>query len=253
MLAVPLTGPSRYVIPPTYDSVIASPQPGASATFSNPFHSTQATESSENLLSPISLLADHPARNAGKPGLFFVTRGRDNTNIVDGDGRSVIRQAITWQRSEPLTHNTPDHLRALHNFSRIEMMVVQGGRKTILVGVGATDLQALDIGGPSTQDQATPLTSVEVAPEAALRRKRLTPEGFSNLRDVVYLHNGLGEFLRCAISADYTDAFGKGVSTFAKRWGMQYLYVVLEVSFSNQLAYNIDLTLDCRGVISESL
>ena len=119
-------------------------------------------------------------------------------------------------------------------------MVVQGGRKTILVGVGATDLQALDIGGPTTQDQATPLTSVEVAPEAALRRKRLTPEGFSNLRDVVYLHNGLGKFsLRCLV--DNADALRKGVSTFAKRWGMQYLCVVLEVSFLNQLPSNADL------------
>lgn len=145
-------------------------------------------------MSPISLLADHPARNAGcKPGLFFVSRGRQMTNIVDGDGRSVIRKAIQWNSKQPLPEGTPEHLRALHHFTRIEMLVVQGGRKTVLVGVGATDLQAIDVGGPSTQDHAVQPSSIEVAPQQIVKQRQ---KG-SFIRDVAFLHNSSSSLYFC--------------------------------------------------------
>ena len=142
------------------------------------------------LLSPISLLANHPARSSGPPGLFFVSRGRGMTGIVDADGRSVIRRPIHWAGADALPRDTPETLRALDVFSRIEALVVPSREKTVLIGTGPTTIHAVDVCRPvAAADQATGAfhTSIEVVPKEARLRKPRTNEGFVNLRDVVYL------------------------------------------------------------------
>lgn len=90
---------SNYVIPPTYEAVLsASPMPSqdgfrngmspelrsASPALlsSSVFTDATAVDSPTPLLSPVSLLTNPTARNAGPPGLFFVTKGKDLTTIV---------------------------------------------------------------------------------------------------------------------------------------------------------------------------
>lgn len=122
---------SSYVIPPTYEAVLsASPMPAQEA-FSralspNLGSSSRAISPAVNLLSndafthahthsdsgmgqdpastpllnPVSLLANPAAKNNGPPGLFFVSKGKNSTGIVDGDGRSVIKKPVSWTSSE---------------------------------------------------------------------------------------------------------------------------------------------------------
>jgi hypothetical protein len=102
---------SSYIIPPTYETVLsASPAPmqgeGTLCLFSpvssmpSPLDSRGplSTDSAAGtpLLSPVSLLSNPSAKNTGPPGLFFVSKGRTSTGIVDGDGRSVVKKPVSW-------------------------------------------------------------------------------------------------------------------------------------------------------------
>lgn len=180
-----------YVIPPTYDSVISSSsmpsQPVQTENQTGPPPPSQHPNAP--LLSPISLLSNHPARANGPPGLFYVSRGKFSTNIVDADGRSVIKRAIQWKDDTNAmieSGNDPDMLRALHVFHRIEIMLTAG--KTIMVGIGATEIQAVELGSPGTEG------NVHVIPEAAVKRRTRPIDTWDNLRDVVYLGSA-GKFL----------------------------------------------------------
>lgn len=193
---------SAFVIPPTYDSVVGStPAPKQAATFQVTAEGAdsqdhgmltppEASPTLVPLLSPISLLANHPSRHSGPPGLFFVSRGRHMTNIVDGDGRSVIRRAISWDASNAVS---PDHevLAGLDIFQRLELVLVDGGRRTVVVAFGPTQLQVIEVGPkPGVQHQegeAPPTQSIEVAPAEALKRKSRLADGTPNLRDVTFL------------------------------------------------------------------
>lgn len=121
---------SSYVIPPTYDSVLAtgSPMPsqlsngvfdtpnlGSSSGLLSPptqhntphigssrtpvmlsgetfanANTTTATAPDTPLLSPVSLLANPSARNIGPPGLFFVSKGKGMTSIVVSPQPSLL-------------------------------------------------------------------------------------------------------------------------------------------------------------------
>jgi hypothetical protein len=102
---------SSYIIPPTYETVLsASPAPiqgeGTLGLFSSvssmpspldsrgPLSTDSVTGTP--LLSPVSLLSNPSAKNSGPPGLFFVSKGRTSTGIVDGDGRSVVKKPVSW-------------------------------------------------------------------------------------------------------------------------------------------------------------
>lgn len=106
---------SSYIIPPTYEAVLsASPAPPqgegtlsdltpdiqATPTFASPFDTQRSFaadgSSGTPLLSPVSLLSNPSAKNTGPPGLFFVSKGRTSTGIVDGDGRSVVKKPVSW-------------------------------------------------------------------------------------------------------------------------------------------------------------
>jgi len=65
--------------------------------------------------------------------------------------------------------------------------VLDEGRKTVLVGVGPTDMQAVDVGGPATNDSTPSNKSIEVVPDSILKRRPKYPERFDNLRDIVFL------------------------------------------------------------------
>ena len=121
---------SSYVIPPTYEAVLsASPMPTQEAfralspnlsrssragspavnLLSNDAFSHAHTHSDSGLgqdtantplLNPVSLLANPAAKNNGPPGLFFVSKGKNTTGIVDGDGRSVIKKPVSWVAPE---------------------------------------------------------------------------------------------------------------------------------------------------------
>ena len=166
---------SSFIIPPTYDSVVAStPVPLQTGFTLPPPETVQLTPEvpAAPLLSPISLLANHPARNSGPPGLFFVSRGRHSTGIVDGDGRSVIRKSINWQVEPNPLVPLSESMKVLDFFHRIETLVV-GGTHTVVVGVGATQIQAVDV-GKVTQRRYPEIVyhpSVEVIPSDFDRRK----------------------------------------------------------------------------------
>lgn len=170
-----------YVIPPTYNSVISS-NPMSSQEVQPGLVPQSAAAGNAPLLSPISLLSSHLARSNGPPGLFYVSRGKQSTSIVDADGRSVIKRAIPWKDDTNAmieSGNDPDMLRALHVFHRIEILLVDG--KTIMVGVGATEIQAVELGRSGTEG------NVYVVPEAVAKRRAKSVDPWDNLRDVVYL------------------------------------------------------------------
>lgn len=109
---------SSYIIPPTYEAVLsASPAPVQGEGTLSPLRPSMVSApsplvvqrampidsaSSTPLLSPVSLLSNPSAKNNGPPGLFFVSKGRNSTGIVDGDGRSVVKKPVSWA--------TPDYV-----------------------------------------------------------------------------------------------------------------------------------------------
>jgi len=184
---------SSFIIPPTYDSVVASTPTPPQNGFRQPVLATSSSSSLSPpapnlpLLSPISLLANHPARNSGPPGLFFVSRGRQTTGIVDGDGRSVIRRPIQWE-SNPNPDGITEGLRSIDIINRIETLVIDN-RKTIVVGIGATHLQAVDVGQVIYSGSPDILyhQSVEITPPEVERRKLRGGDIVNSFRDVTYL------------------------------------------------------------------
>lgn len=201
-----------YVIPPTYSSVIQSnPMPEQAEQHSGPSSSSPPTRlhnPDAPLLSPISLLANHPATSNGPPGLFYVSRGKASTNIVDADGRSVIRKAIHWRddtNSLIEAGSDPDTLRALHVWHRIEVLLSPSGR-TIMVGIGATEIQAVEMGPLGDSSNAI------VIPDSAAKRRLKPVDAWDSLRDVVYLGSLGASPLSCTMkSTDHSPPIGSRI------------------------------------------
>ncbi|KAK4699770.1 hypothetical protein P7C70_g6487, partial [Phenoliferia sp. Uapishka_3] len=93
------------------------------------------------LLSPISLLGGAAHRANGPPGLFFVCRSRNLSGIVTGDGRSVIKKPLVWSLDKPADGDAGTDV-----IRRIEMLIV-GGTKTVILGIGNTEVKAIAVGG----------------------------------------------------------------------------------------------------------
>jgi hypothetical protein len=169
---------SAYLIPPLYTSVV-NQSPNPDSVDSSPVLPMNGFEAGLPLLSPISLLANHPARHNGPPGLFFVTRGRTSTGIVDGDGRSVIKKAFTWSDdpAHQMDASTPEHLKTALSINRIEVMTTAQG-KTVLVAFALTDIRALEVGHPA---------SLEVIPMEVSKRRAKAPDHSDFMRDIVLL------------------------------------------------------------------
>jgi hypothetical protein len=106
----------------------------------------------ERLLAPISLLGGAPQRSNNPPGIFFVTKGRNLSGIVTGDGRSVIKKPLVWSFDKP----EPDG----DCFSRIEMLVSDQGSRTVIVGFGRVEAKAIDLGGEMDDSPACTITSL---------------------------------------------------------------------------------------------
>lgn len=202
---------SAWIIPPLYTDVVES---GAAASFVSP--STSSTENpaititgdssssfADNstppqfdtqqlpLLSPISLLGGAAQRANGPPGLFFVSKGelcgfsgasqicndafagRNLSGIVTADGRSVIKKPLVWSLEKPAKSETLDV------YHRVEVLVV-GGNKTVIVGIGSSDAKAIAVGGGTGEapfGAAVPVTS----------RPTSKPSDMAAVREVQFL------------------------------------------------------------------
>lgn len=144
---------SSWVIPPLYVDVIS-----AGARSMNP-----DGELGPPLLSPVSLLNSRD----GPPALFFVTRGNYLTGIVSSDGKSILKRPIVFNSE------TTGGMECLP-YSRIEVILVEGGTKTTIIGIGKNEIKAVLIGGSSASLPAPPLDSffgeaIEVVTDASFR------------------------------------------------------------------------------------
>ncbi|KAI5480073.1 mitogen-activated protein kinase kinase kinase kinase 4-like protein [Pseudohyphozyma bogoriensis] len=156
---------SAWIIPPLYTDVVAgnetaSPlQPSITVTgeaWAAPPHFQDAP-----LLSPISLLGGAAQRANGPPGLFFVSKGRNLSGIVTGDGRSVIKKPLVWNADK-----TSDAEHGLDTYRRIEILIV-GGNRTVVVGVGSSEVKAIAVQGEG--GQAPFSSAISVTPTPSLR------------------------------------------------------------------------------------
>lgn len=173
---------SSLLIPPTYESVINSAN---DTTGIQVQITTSGDEEEENdaaadpapLLSPISLLL---GQQTNPPGLFFVSRGRHTTGIVDADGRSILRQPIRWRESSEDLH---EHIQDLDVYHRIEAISVGDGQKTAIVALGPTDVQTVCVDG-SDKGHSQP---IDILPLPNRTRKDRSTDPYDSLRDVTFL------------------------------------------------------------------
>lgn len=150
---------SAWTIPPLYTDVVGSgnvsaaspPHPinrlpnitgsGELGAGIPPPEDEAAFSMNENLplLSPISLLGGAAQRQMGAPGLFFVSKGKNLSGIVTGDGRSVIKRPLVWSLDKAADADADV-------YERIEMLIVQQTR-TVVVGMGTREVRAIAVGG----------------------------------------------------------------------------------------------------------
>lgn len=181
-----------YVIPPTYDSVIRTTPPSTSSDVPRPSVDRLKSAGSEGptqLLSPISLLTNFGGWNSD-PALFFVSRGKRLTGIVDADGRSVIKRPIPWCAQPLVETGELDPQESADIFDRIETLIVKG-RKTVLVGLGPSDIQLVNMGSSTMQDTDEPPFSPGVSIAPPLREQRKVHRGSDangpDVREVTFL------------------------------------------------------------------
>lgn len=138
---------SNWIIPPLYNDVVSEIHPA----FAMPSTTTTGDhdlppprfDTHAPLLSPVSLLGALPHTVDGPPPLFFVTRGKHVTGIVTPDGRSCIKRPIIFN-ADTAGENTEEA------YTRIEVLLVAGGTKTVIVGVGSTELRAVAVGSSNS-------------------------------------------------------------------------------------------------------
>ena len=189
---------SAWTIPPLYTDVVgsgsaASPPPPPHA-FNTVPHITQSGElgaglpaaeeeapgfaMNENLplLSPISLLGGTAQRQAGPPGLFFVSKGKNLSGIVTGDGRSVIKRPLVWSLDKAPESDADV-------YDRIEMVIVHAAGaaapRTVVVGLGNREVRAIAVGGEAGEapfGQAVGVAGAGVGVSAREREKDAAKE-----------------------------------------------------------------------------
>ncbi|GAA5885535.1 hypothetical protein JCM16303_002247 [Sporobolomyces ruberrimus] len=151
---------SSWTIPPLYADVVArSPRSGDRVD-------TLCILVSENsrtyqpagtpLLSPISLLGGAALRNNGPPGLFFVSRGNSLTSIVTSNGRSIMKNPISWStRRSALDDAAPQHIGILvvDREKTIVVKVNRSGVQAITFEDGASTTRPVDLPSPRAEYQ----------------------------------------------------------------------------------------------------
>lgn len=89
-------------------------------------------------------------------GLFFVSKGKNLSGIVTAEGKSIIKRPLVWSLDKTGENETSDVTQ------RLEMLIV-GGTKTVVVGIGSSDVKAIAVGGEAGQPPfgaAIPVTAV---------------------------------------------------------------------------------------------
>lgn len=92
------------------------------------------------LLQPISLLSQ--PRLFGPPALFFSSRGGHSTSIVDGRGRSVLKDRFFWTSDEDVDGQLL-HSGRLGDIKRLEAFDLQG--RSVLVAMRQGGFEAVDL------------------------------------------------------------------------------------------------------------
>ncbi|GAA5969335.1 hypothetical protein JCM11641_007555 [Rhodosporidiobolus odoratus] len=123
------------------------------------------------LLSPISLLGGAALRQNDPPGLFFVSKGKNISGIVTADGKSIIKRPLVWSHEKSDPSEPPSESQ-----QRIEVLVV-GGKKTVVVKVGTTDVKAISVDGVSTTSPFSP--ALLVSPSSS---SSSSPQNRSNIQ-----------------------------------------------------------------------
>ncbi|KAI0274810.1 hypothetical protein BC834DRAFT_15227 [Gloeopeniophorella convolvens] len=93
------------------------------------------------LLSPISLLTQ--SRIFGPPALFYSSRGGHSTSIVDGRGRSVLKDRFVWTPDEQDADGQTLAAGRLGDIKRLEAFDVQD--RSILVAMRQGGFEAVDL------------------------------------------------------------------------------------------------------------
>ena len=93
------------------------------------------------LLPPISLLSQ--PRLFGPPSLFFSSRGGHSTTIVDGRGRSVLKDRFLWTPDEVDIDGQTVNSGRLGDVKRLEAFDMQG--RSILVAMRQGGFEAVDL------------------------------------------------------------------------------------------------------------
>ncbi|KAL8283662.1 hypothetical protein RQP46_005457 [Phenoliferia psychrophenolica] len=175
---------SAWIIPPLYTDVIGSPTPPPSGLHPSitvtgdlaepvPTQDAPPPHHDYPLLSPISLLGGAAHRANGPPGLFFVCRSRNLSGIVTGDGRSVIKKPLVWSLDKPADGDA-----GVDVIRRIEMLIV-GGTKTVILGIGNSEVKAIAVGGaPGEAPFGAAVSLTPTTPNA---------KGSTDPRDIVFL------------------------------------------------------------------
>lgn len=94
---------------------------------------------------------------------------------MTGDGRSVIKKPLVWNLDRQTDGDPGGDL-----YRRIEMVIV-GGTRTVVVGVGATEVKAIAVGGEAWQ--APFGVAIPVTPTPGTRA--------SDVREIEFLGNHL--------------------------------------------------------------
>jgi hypothetical protein len=94
------------------------------------------------LLPPISLLSQ--PKLFGPPALFFSSRGGHSTTIVDGRGRSVLKDRFLWTPDEQDLDGQPTSFGRLGDVKRLEAFDGVQGR-SVLVAIRQGGFEAVDL------------------------------------------------------------------------------------------------------------
>ena len=123
------------------------------------------------LLPPISLLSQ--PRLFGPPSLFFSSRGGHSTTIVDGRGRSVLKDRFLWTPDEMDIDGQTVNFGRLGDVKRLEAFDLQG--RSVLVAMRQGGFEAVELGDALLRpaDASRDALPHFMAPPFQMNRRRL--------------------------------------------------------------------------------